>query len=257
MINAVDVAFDLASAESGIRGGSDLRICTKSKPARSRPWTKEEDDFLRTNLGHLPEDEIAKKLHRTPQAVHLRWERNLHLRAPSKRDDILTAEQVSLGLCKDSKSIHLLIDRGIMQGRRMPMRGRKIRIVDRRYLVKWLLDPLNWVYIKPERVGELRPHGKRSISPDYDFAFWEEASRLVLEARRRWDDEWITPGWIARILHLPARSRYVNAAIKRGALPATRWGNWWIRRSAMPAGMTLTFRGEWISKLDPGLQLET
>jgi hypothetical protein len=199
---------------------------------------------MRANLGRLPEEEIAIRLRRTQIAVHTRWTRELHLHPPSKRTDLLTPEHIAWGLGTDSKTIHLLIDRGILPGRRLTTR-RVIRVVDRHILVRWLLDPLHWIYFHPDRIGALKPRGKRAMPENYDFRFWEDVARMVLEAWSRWDDEWLTPGQVARLLRLSIGTRQVNAAIHRGTLPATRWGNWWIRKSAIPAGMTPNFKGEW------------
>lgn len=249
-INSVAAAFDVAAAETGDRrGNSRLRVCAPPVAVQSRRWTPTEDVFLRSNLGRLSEEEIGRALKRSPTAVHIRWTRDLHLQAPSKRDDTISAEGIATGIGMDGHSVHKLIDRGILPGRRMPG-PRPYRLVDRRVLAQWLLDPAHWAYVDPARVGELRPHGKRAISAGYDFAYWEDLRELVLAARRRWKDDWLTPGQVAAMFKL--RRGYVNKAIRKGALPATRWGNWRIRRSAIPKGQTLNFRGDWVKAKKKG-----
>lgn len=248
-VDRIEAAMAMAEAQTGIRSKSRLRICVNTgKAPAARRWTPEEDEFLRNNLGQITEKEIAKILRRTPTAVHIRRERELHLVAPTKSMDTLTAEQVAIGLCEDGKSVHLLIDRGIMPGRKLPTNGRVIRLLDRVAFVRWILNTDNWAYIHPERIGELRPRGKRRMPQGYDFQFWDELREMVLNRQRKWKDEWLTPGQVRKILNLPCGSRYVNAAIHRGNLPATRWGNWRIRRSSLRKGMTINFRGQWVKK---------
>ena len=240
----VDAAFDAAAAETGIHNSNPRLRCAAAAETRSRRWTTAEDAFLRANLGKLSEKEIARRLRRTPVAVHIRRERDLHLQSPSKSKDVMSAECIGIGVGKDGKSIHALIDRGILPGHRLPGYG-IIRLVNRMVLMKWLLNPENWVYVDPARIGELRPRGKRGIPEHYDFAFWAEAAKVVQAARRRWKDAWLTPGQVAELLHVSSR-HYINTAIHKGNLPALRWGNWWIRRSAIPRGMTINYSGEWV-----------
>jgi len=242
-IDKVDAAFDVAAAETGVRNDtSHIRVCAASKK-RSERWTPEEDEFLRVNLGALSEAEIARRLRRTVTAIQLRWKRDLHLRPPTKRENTITAEQIAIGLGMDGKSIHRLIDRGIMPGRRLPTNGRVIHLVDKMILTRWLLDTANWIYIYPDRVGALRPRGKRQIPGNYDFAYWEEMAKKMQDARLRWNDTWLRPGQVAKMLN--TSTHYINTAIRKGTLPAIRWGNWWIRQSSIPRGMTINFRGDW------------
>lgn len=248
----IEAAVAMAEAETGIRSSTRLRMCVaNSKAPAARRWTHEEDEFLRYNLGKMTEEQLAKKLRRSAVAVHLRWERTLHLQAPSKRNDTVTAEHVAIGLCRDGKSVHLMIDRGIMPGRRLPTNGRVIRLLNRIVLVKWLLNPGNWAYINPEQVGEPRPRGKRRMPDGFDYVFWQDIRRLVKAKRRIWNDEWLTSAQVSRMLRLPSDVRYVAAAIRKGNLKATRWGNWHIRRSSIRKGMTINFRGEWVPRRKP------
>lgn len=245
-VDRIEAALALAEAQTGLQSSSKLQVCVATgKVKAGRRWTPAEDEFLRTNLGHLTEKEIAQKLRRTPISVHIRRERDLHLIAPSKSPDILTAEHVAMGIGSDSKSVHRLIDRGIMPGRRLPA-SRSIRIVNRPAFLIWLCKPENWIYFKIDQVGAMRPRGGRGYTGVYDFAFWEDARRLVQNKYRRWKDEWLTPGQISRMLHLPSRSRYINVAIHKGNIKAIKWVNWRILRSALPKNKTLNFKGEWV-----------
>lgn len=247
-ISRVDAAFDLAAAATGARNpGARVRVCATTVPA-ARRWTEEEDEFLRANLGRIPEAEIARRLKRSLPAVILHRKRELHLGGTTRHGDFFTANAIAFGLGIDAHSITKLIDRGIMPGHRAPTTDQRIRVVDRRALARWVLNPKNWAYIDPDRIGELRPQGKRPLPGDFDFTYWEDLRKLVARVRRRWRDQWLTPGQIMALLHLPQRSRYVNAAIRKGTLPAVRWGNWRIRKSSIPKGKTLNFRGDWVNR---------
>jgi hypothetical protein len=129
--------------------------------------------------------------------------------------------------------------------------------------MRWVLQPDHWIYVKPERVGAMHPRGKRGLGESYDFAFWEDARRMVVKARRAWKDRWLTPGEATRILKIypkaNARRRiqddrlrgqhYVNAAILKGHLKATRWGNWRIKKSDLPKrGWTINYCGQIVRK---------
>lgn len=253
MIDDIELAASLAEAETGARGAAaklPLSMAEDEKQ-KARVWTAEEDAYVREHYGRASLQEIADELGRTFASVLIRVKRELHLVAPSKAPDILTAEQVSWGLGMGcGKSVHKLMDDGLMPHRKLPEREPKsrstTRIVDRQALLLWMLKPENWVYFRPERVGTLCAQGKRELSERYDFAFWESAHELVMAARSAWKDEWLTPGQVAKELGLKWGSRPINAAIHRGQLKAVRWGNWWIRRSDLPAkGMTINAQG-WV-----------
>lgn len=250
-IAEIDIAVALAEAETGVPGGkSKFRVCAKPLPMKARRWTDKEKEFLRQNHVRLSIDEMAHILNRSATGVRLHANRELHLRAPSTADSILTAEQIAWGLGIDSKSARRLIDRGLLPGRRAPTRDRSIRVVDKLILLKWIMDPNHWVYFKPGRVGALSRRCNRSPSKYYDFSFWEDARKLIKAATTKWKDQWLTPGQVWRRLGKPGTyARYVNVAIRKGALVATQWGNWWIRRSDLPApGMTINFRGEFVRR---------
>jgi len=262
-IDEIEEAAALAEAETGIRAaGSRLRLCRTpgDKQPKALSWTPEDDAYIRQHHGRQTEDAIADHLGRTWAAVHIRIKRNLRLVAPSKAPDILTAEQVSWGLGMGcGKSVHRLTDDGLMPHRKLPeneAKGRSTtRIIDRQALLLWMLNPEHWVYFRPERVGSLRQQGNRGISECYDFEFWEDARELVLKARAAWKDDWLTPGQATDSLGFKNRrtgAHSINRAIHVGNLPAVRWGNWWIRRSNLPAtGMTINVSGRIVPKIKP------
>jgi len=220
LVEAAAVAGQIASGRSpawvaaqsgpaGRRGAVVLAPSSRSAP-RAAPWTTREDEFLRAHLGVLSEDDIARHLGRTRMAVHLRWSRDLKLPAPSKHPTIVTGQKIAQMLSVDGHAVTRWIDRGILPGRRLPGE-RTIRVVDRRVLTRWVVNPANWIYFNPRRVRDRR------------------LRRLIALARKRWGDEWWTPGQVAR--HHGVDHRAVNSAIRDGRLPAVKWGNWHILRS--------------------------
>lgn len=252
------MAVAIAEVETGVRGGrSSIPLCfVPSTKKRHRIWTKEEEDFLSDNHGRIPEIQIAKQLGRTSISVTNHIKREMHLAGMSKDPAILTAEQVANGLGVDSKTVHLLMDRGCMPCRRLPSL-RVMRVIDRLVFMKWMLNPENRLYFKPERVGTFFRQNNRGLGECYDFAFWENARMLMSKARRSWKDSWLTPRQVVKLLKInpkatPRRKpsdripgvRYVNKAIHRGNLKAKRWGNWWVRRSDLPIGKTINFKGD-------------
>lgn len=258
----IDAAIAAAEAETGAeRAGARGLLCAPPVKRRlGRPYTADEDRFLKENLGRMSEEAIAAALNRSQQSVHLRAFRELHLIAPSKDPRVLTAEQVGWGLGMGcGKSAHRLIDDKMLPGRRLPGRTAAstevCRVVDRAVLLRWMIEPANWIYFAPERVGILRPHGKRALGDVYDFEFWEEARELVLKARAAWKDEWLTPGQAASAIGFKNRKtgiHSINMAIHLGTLKATRWGNWRILRSALPpADMTINVLGRIVPRVKP------
>lgn len=209
----------------GTRGIAVLGQSSRPQMRRMPRWTKEEDALLRACVGVLSDAEIGEMLGRTPEAVHLRRERDLGLTAPSKRPDEVTCEQIAQGLGIDGKSVARLIDRGFLPGRRLPMKT-VIRVVSRQVLLRWMVNPMNWIYFKPARVGVLMP---RRECTKYDRTFWRYVRRLLALKRARWDDEWWSIGPVAKFFGVNCKS--VNQAVRRGQIPAVDWGNWWILRS--------------------------
>lgn len=74
------------------------RTGRKIRKAKQPPWTKAEDDFIRATMGSLSDAEIGQALGRTATAVHVRRERELGLPVRAKSPDIMTANQVGMGM---------------------------------------------------------------------------------------------------------------------------------------------------------------
>ncbi len=68
------------------------------KKAKQPPWTKEEDAFIAACMGSLTDEEIGQALDRTAAAVHIRRERELGLPVRAKSPDIMTANQIGMGM---------------------------------------------------------------------------------------------------------------------------------------------------------------
>jgi hypothetical protein len=196
----------------------------KARAGRAPEWTEDEERFLRERMGEMTDAEIGARLGRSEIAVHLRWSRNLRLPARSKSPDLLTAEKIADGLGIDSKTVHALIDRGILEGWRLP--GDDVtRVVARTTLLRFIVNPRAWAYIDPGRIGVRWSRRVR----DRDVEFWARARGLALRARERWDDEWWTVGQAAR--YHGVDQRLVNRDIHQGKLAGIQWGNWKILRS--------------------------
>ncbi|MEK7808029.1 MAG: hypothetical protein AAB571_03090, partial [Chloroflexota bacterium] len=85
-------------------------------PTRAPYWTPTEDNFVREHLSWLSLDDIALRLGRSALGVKLRYQRYLDLRGASKLPTLLTAEHIAQGLGVDGKTIHALMDRGLLPG---------------------------------------------------------------------------------------------------------------------------------------------
>lgn len=183
----------------------------RPKSGRAAEWSEDDDNFLRVNLGWLSEEEIAQHLGRTVTAVHLRWKRDLKLAAPSKHPDYITAQKIAETVGVDPKAAMRWVDMGLLVGRRLPFKGRTVRSVSRVTFLRWALNPMNWIYFRPERVPDPR------------------LRRTLKLKQERWGDKWLTPGQVARLHH--TTHAVVNNKLHRGELQGVKWGNWHILRS--------------------------
>ncbi|CAG0991952.1 hypothetical protein ANRL3_02835 [Anaerolineae bacterium] len=225
----MSLAVIAARSSLGTRAITVMSHATAPRTAmrKSPEWTRDEDAFLTANLGILSESAIGAHLGRTPGGVHLRWKRDLRLTAPSNRSNELTCEQAACGLGIESKSLAKLIERGVLPGRKLPFDNRVMRVIERAALLRFIVNPLNWVYFNPVKVG--RPPARLRRTKKYDAAFWKYVGRLVALKRARWNDEWWSIGRVAR--YHGVDTRVINRAIHLKYLPAVDYGNWWILKS--------------------------
>jgi hypothetical protein len=171
----------------------------------NRTWTTGEERRLDEELGVYPIEEIARRHGRTPAAIKIRYTR-LGLEAPSKRN--MTALDTAGALGMDVHSIVKLIESGSLPAEKAT---EKIWAIQREKLVRWAVNPMNWMCFKLEKVQD------------------EEIKRLVARQRERWTDEWWSTGQVGA--YHGFTSSAVNNRIHKGLLPAVRWGNWWVLRS--------------------------
>jgi len=245
----IEAAASLAEAETNSRPclsvmADSTRIpitgLKRSRVMRGAVWTPEEDAYLKANLGILSMKEIGRALGRTVDAVHNRWERDLHFPAPRRNSNWLTLEAFACGLCIDSHSLAKLANQGKIITRRLPGMIAKnghgaIRVIDRKAALAWIADPMHWIYFKPERVGTFPKHGQRHMAKP-DVVFWREARAATDELLRAWKDAWLSPTEAGSLIGLPVDRKGrvfhgIDRAINLGLLKAVRWGNWRILRS--------------------------
>jgi hypothetical protein len=195
---------------------------------RSPRWTEAEDEFLREKLGWLSLDEIAAHLGRSPNGVKLRYQRELHLPAPSKHPDWLTGHTVARVLGVDGHNVVKLVDRGHLPGRLLPGE-RMMRVVHRVTLYRWAVNPMHWIFFKPsvDDPGRIRdPHLRR----------------LIQRQKERWDDEWWRSGEVAAYHGVDHTD--VNRYIHAGKLRGVKWGNWWVLRSEATKPGLVFYKGK-------------
>lgn len=199
---------------------SGTKARQKSKPPQ---WSAEEDAFLKENMANMTDAELAQALGRSEIAVHLRWERDLRLPARSKVPGILTAHQAAEMLGIDGHKTAHWVDMGLIPGRNMPGE-RVMRLIEEQALIRWAVNPKNWVYFDIQQVRDA--HLKR-----------------LLELRaERWGDKWWTTAQVAE--YHGADVHDVMRAIRLGRLRATqpqvclsgrhkkrKWGYWYVLRS--------------------------
>lgn len=215
---------DLKYVVAGNRFAFRVAPEVKEKGKRSGTWSPEEDQFLEKNLGWIEEAEIARLLGRSQNAVHLRWERDLHLPAPSKNPDIITGHQAArlLGIY-GHKIIHWC-DEGLIPSRKLPG-GRVIRVIPKVSFDRWVVSPSNWIYFDWKKIPDQR------------------LRRLCKLRAQRWGDEWmstaqaakmrgVTPKDFTRLITKKKTVPGVQAATSLGGRHWDRaWANWFVLKS--------------------------
>jgi hypothetical protein len=169
--------------------------------AVSRTWSPGEDQFLKDNLAFMTDAEIGEQLGRSEIAVHLRWSRDLHLPSRSKDPSVLTARRAAELLGIDEHKIAHWVDMGLIPGRLMPGKRIKfhtIHLVERVAFRRWVLNPMNWVYFKRDRVRD------------------PELKRMLKRRAARWGDEWWSIPQVAA--YHGVNSKNVLQTIYRGRL---------------------------------------
>ena len=188
-------------------------------------WSKEEDEFLRRNLGRLSDEQIGQALGRTAVAVNLRWKRELHLPAPSKHPDFLTAHKASKLLGIEKRKVAFWCETGLIP--HQLVNGRRMHIISRVTFERWVITPENWIYFDWQKIQDPR------------------LRRLCELRAARWGDEWWTTRQVARYYGVDTKT--VTQQINRRTLPAVQcsisrsgrrqrgqerhWTLWYVRKS--------------------------
>jgi hypothetical protein len=236
MSRRVDKLIDMVVTAEELNAGRDidrirrktkipLSVLGKNQPKIKRPdrWTREEDEFVRMNLGWMSEHEMGEKLGRSTVAVRLRWKRDLHLPAPSKHPDFITGEQAAVTLGVDNHAFSHWCDMGLIPFRNMTA-GRKMRLIYRTTFKRWVISTSNWIYFDWHRITD--PHLRR-----------------LCELRaQRWGDEWlstaevgemhgVTSKDVQRLIYRGELKAVQVAVSKAGRHPDPAWLNWYVLRS--------------------------
>lgn len=204
-------------------------VVSKSEYLRegARVWTQAEEDFLRANVGYLTDAEMGQAIGRTAAAVKIRRVRVLGLPGMSRAPHLITARRAADLLGIDMHKTAAWVDMGLLPGWIMAVAGTKyhnIHLIERTALRRWVLNPMNWVYFKPENVRDL------------------ELRRMLRKRAARWGDEWWTTRQVADYHRVDIK--VVNQQIRRGTLPSFRlpvslsgrhpervWSNHFVRKS--------------------------
>lgn len=225
----IDLAVTSAEIESGYKpqsltvSASTLAGLKVTRAGKAKPWTPDEEAFLKENLGYLTEAEIAEHLGRSEVGVRLRWKRELNLPAPSKTPGWMTAHDAARRLGVDSHKITHWVDEGLIPGREMAGK-RVIRLIREVTLFRWAVNPKNWMYFDRERVQDAH------------------LRRLLELQAQRWGDEWWSTRQVADYHGVSTSD--VKRYIKLGRIDAYRlpvslggrhenryWSNWFVLKS--------------------------
>lgn len=198
-----------------VSASQDARPC-------ARRWTAADDEFIRANILTMTFAEIGQHLGRTAPAIHVRMKKS-GLAPVTRQPGWYTTNQVARILYLDSHGVTKLCQRGILPYVRLPGKD-MTKSIKRVTFYRWAVNPENWIYFHPARVRDPR------------------LRRLIELARQRWPDEWWSTGQVADYYRLSS-SNTVNHAILDGNLPASRWGNWYVKKSAALAHPFCNRRG--------------
>lgn len=194
-----------AKSDAGKRLVEQLRLNERGRNRRAAPnsntWSQADDDYVRAHYRFMSEAQIGRKLGRSAHAVHLRWKRDLRLPAPSKHPEELTALKVAAMMGVDGHTSVYWVDSGILPGRVLHG-GRRIRLVKRSTLLRWVANPESWLRFDVAKVRDAK------------------LKRLIELRQARWDDEWWDTRQVAA--YHKADLRAVTARIWRNQMPAVK-----------------------------------
>lgn len=203
----------------------------KKKHGRRHGWARWQDDLVKASLGMLEEDELedlagrlpnpsvlddltsrtlaelAVLVGHSPDGIRIRTIRK-GWRTRMRNPDWMSARKVSEMMGLDSHNITKWIERGYLTSDRMPFEGRVVYRILQENIEAFILDPENWAYYDVHKISD---PGLRALA----FSV-------------RDGDEYLTTGEVAQ--RLGCGPNWVAALIRKGDLPAKRWGNHKIHR---------------------------
>jgi len=207
----LDSILDLALVEG-------KEASKNSTPASflSRRWTKEEENYIRDHIGRLTYDELGVELERSQNAIHIRQVRK-GLPSPSKRPGWLTGHKAAQALGVDIHTIMLLVKSGSLPVEIIYPETRRIMNIRIVTLYRWATRPENWIHFKVEKMKD------------------KHLQSLVIKAKVRWGDRWVSTGAAERILGVgDGDGHLINRRIHLGRIPEARKnGNWFIPLSVV------------------------
>ena len=223
------VELEVGRSPEFVLAGGGMVYATNIKLSQRRGrryamWSPKEDLYLRESLGWKTEGEIAKHLGRSVVAVHLRWKRDLHLPAPSRHPDYLTANQAAEMIGLDAHKVAHWCDAGVIPARALPS-ARHIRLIRRVTFDRWVVSPSSWIYFDWTRIPDTR------------------LRRLCELRAQRWGDEWwstvqvakyhgVTSKDVLRLITIARKIPAVQVATSRGGRHKNPyWLNWYVKKS--------------------------
>ncbi|MBN1535222.1 MAG: hypothetical protein JW908_00715 [Anaerolineales bacterium] len=200
-----------------------------------KPWLFEEEQFVRSKIGKMTDEEIGLALGRTEAAIKIRRIRK-GMPAHSRRPGWLTGHQAAKTLGVDIHCIMKLSRMGILPMEIIPgVKG--ILNIRKAKLYQWAVNPERWIYFKVENVRD------------------KKLKRLLALEAARWNDEWWTPGQAAAWHGVDQRD--INRYIHMGKIQGKKWGNWRLKKSEVlkpglyfPKGRGAGFSINWSDDAD-------
>jgi hypothetical protein len=215
--------FDLFELDRALNG-LVARVTIERPRLKPLDWTADELAYLREHYADMMDFEIAEVLGRSENAVKVYRTRQCLPAASRAQIDLVTSNVASQVLGVWVHAMTWWCDHGLIP---FVMGGpnRQVRMIRRRDLTAWAVNPLNWVYFDWRKITD--PHLRR-----------------LCELRAaRWGDEWWTTRQVAdyhgvdvkdvtRLITLTKRIKACCPPISRGGRHATRrWAYWYVLKS--------------------------
>ncbi len=185
-----------------------------------RDWSEEERRILREQIVQLGAAGVAELVGRTANAVKIQQVR-MGLKGPTRNEEYFTANTAADALGIDIHAVTKLMRMGLLALERAPVPGyRPIFRIKRKDLLAWAVNPMQWPYWLYNEQWKVRR------IPDPAIA------RMVALRRKRWGDEWLSIGQVARMFgvhHTQINLAYIERGRFRGR--KLKFRNWIFLRS--------------------------